>query len=291
MKKSHAEPKSASSDRELSPMETARDIFPEDALVITGVEALDDQSARFTYVFPKYTRINRDIEHVTAPQIDEAIFQTAFVMFGYLHSQGVLHDLPVTQKEYLKSCHRSIYRMNNLKYSKESFPGEEIHLDVRLQKHSIGGVRQMGVQFTLEFDGFVKGEMMFYVPKFVIWKEYRDAITKRVQNILSAKQTLEENGQEATADSIAHIVRMQPAQIEQLLLAGKYVEEIVRNASEETPKSREKRTHIMRRAWNAIANILGGKDRDRKEEQEFVLGVLTEEQRERLRKVLEEGDD
>ena len=246
---------SSEKQKELTMLEIGQDIFGEH-LLITNVKEIDENTCEMTYIFPKYEKINRNIEHVTAPQIDEAIFQSAFVMFGYLMNTKTI-DLPITQEQYLRGCHRSIYRLNTVKYGIETFPGEEVCLKFTLKKLSIGGDRQPRIQVTLGIEGFSKGEMMFYVPKFLIWKQYRDEIFKGVQRILNVKKKLTKKiGHEPTVEELAQKIGMNAEEIEQILTVGEYAREL----KEESPAQREQRESIMRRAWNAIMALFRNTD-------------------------------
>ena len=95
------------------------------------------------------------------------------------------------------------------------------------------------------------------MPKFLIWKHYRDEIFKGVQRILNVKKKLKKKiGHEPTSEELAQKIGMNAAEIEQILTVGQYVKEL----KEESPEQREQREGIMRRAWNAIMALFRNTD-------------------------------
>ena len=143
------------------------DIIHPERTLTTHVVPVNDTSCTFTFVFPPSDKISAPLEHVTMPQINEAIFEGLFIITAHVIRTRAL-NLLLSYDDFLAHRLHAIIREEQLKFRQMLTPGTPATLTMSL----IGSeLRKRFAAITIGVEGFAEGKVTFLIPLSLIPSE------------------------------------------------------------------------------------------------------------------------
>lgn len=140
--------------------EVLSDIMHPERTLTTHIAAVNDTSCTVTFVFPPSNKVSVPLEHVTMPQINEAIFEGLFLITAHAIRTQAL-KLFGSYDNFLAHRLNAIIREEHLQFRKMLTPGIPASLTLSL----IGAeLRRQFAVITIGIEGFVEGKVTFLIP-------------------------------------------------------------------------------------------------------------------------------
>lgn len=136
------------------------DIIHPERTLLTQVAPVNATSCTLTFVFPPSDTISAPLEHITMPQINEAIFEGLFIITAHVIRTRAL-NLLLSYDDFLLHRLHAVIREEQLKFRQMLTPLAPACLTMSLLGSEI---RKRFAAITIGIEGFVEGKVMFLIP-------------------------------------------------------------------------------------------------------------------------------
>lgn len=135
-------------------------IYKEDELVTVGVNLLSPASVEVFLKFPKYTRTNTEMDHVSGIQIAGSLFEVAYCAIDNSIRSHYLFPHTLTPEWFLTVAANFIVFKNHIIFRKRLQPEEVVPLKATVLDVGEQRLRKRMLSVTIGYEGFCSGEIV-----------------------------------------------------------------------------------------------------------------------------------